>query len=325
MKTFVFTSGDVNGIGPEIIIKSLNKKRTDTKSRFIVVIPQNAFYAASEIVKPLFKFRVTSDLNLKYKEQVLIYDIGQVKLTQGKNTKEAGLAAYNAIRYSFDLLKENMADAVVTAPISKTAIKLAGINFPGHTEMYASWCGVKKYVMMFLSSNFNAALLTIHEPISIVPKLITQERLQDYISIVYSTLKNDLRIKAPNVAVLGLNPHAGESGIIGSEEDDLIKPALKKLKYAEGPFSPDAFFANKLYKNFDCIFGMYHDQVLIPFKMLNFSAGVNYTAGLPVIRTSPDHGTAFDIAGKGIADPSSMLEALYYADKFITSRRKLNA
>lgn len=324
MKTFIFTSGDVNGIGLEIIIKTLNKKRAGTNSRFIIISPQNAFYIAAEIVKPQFKYKVTSDLQSS-KELVTIYDIGKVKLSPGKNTKEAGLSAYNAIRCSFDLLQGNMADAVVTAPISKTAIKMAGINFPGHTEMYASWCGIKKYVMMFLSSSFNAALLTIHEPISKIPKLITPERIQDYLSIVFTTLKENLRLEDPSIAVLGLNPHAGESGIMGLEEEKIIKPAIKKFKYANGPFSPDAFFANKLYKNFDCVLGMYHDQVLIPFKMLNFSAGVNFTAGLPVIRTSPDHGTAFDIAGKGIADPSSMIEALHYADKFITSRRKFNA
>lgn len=324
MKRFIFTSGDVNGIGLEIIIKTLNKKRADNK-RFIIVSPQNAFLAASDIVKPLFKYKITNDLHNKHKEPVLIYDLGKVKLSPGKNTKEAGLASYEAIRCSFDLLKAGMADAVVTAPISKTAIKLAGIKYPGHTEMYASWCGVKKYVMMFLSKDFNAALLTIHEPIIKVPKLLSSERLKSYLSIVHSTLKNNLRIDNPCIAVLGLNPHAGESGIIGSEEQNIIKPVIKKLKFAEGPFSPDAFFANRLYKNYDCTLGMYHDQVLIPFKMLNFAAGVNYTAGLPLIRTSPDHGTAFDIVGKGLADESSMVEALYYADKFISPQRKLNA
>jgi 4-hydroxy-L-threonine phosphate dehydrogenase PdxA len=178
--------------------------------------------------------------------------------------------------------------------------------------------------MMFLSCEMNAALVTIHEPIRKVPGLITQKLLKDKIGVVKKMLQSDLAFKDIRIAVLGLNPHAGESGNIGKEEGKIIKPVIDKLNYCDGPFSPDAFFANRLYKNYDCIVGMYHDQLLIPFKMLNFSRGVNYTAGLPIVRTSPDHGTAFDIAGKGIADESSMLQAFRYADIIVNNRNNLN-
>lgn len=205
---------------------------------------------------------------------------------------------------------------MVTAPISKSAIKIAGINFPGHTEMLAEWCETNDFVMTFLSKKMNGALATIHEPLKKITKLITKENLEIKINIILKMLINDFKISVPKVAVLGLNPHAGERGIIGNEEQIIIEPLIKKYsKNLFGPFSSDAFFANHLYKKYDLVFGMYHDQLLIPFKMMNFDSGVNFTAGLPIVRTSPDHGTAFDIAYKGIADPSSFIEAFYYAKK----------
>jgi len=226
------------------------------------------------------------------------------------------------------MASQGQADAVVTAPISKEALGMAGIEFPGHTEMYAEWAGVKDFVMMFLSGKMKCALITIHEPLRKVPKLITPERILRTLRVVLSALKRDFNIKEPSVAILGLNPHAGENGRIGIEETDIIIPALKNSGFQEfisGPFVPDAFFANKLYKKYDMVIGMYHDQVLIPFKLLNFSSGVNFTAGLPFVRTSPDHGTAFDIAGKNAADEGSLLEAFYAARKIIQNRKRQNA
>lgn len=322
MRTFLLTCGDINGIGLEIILKTLNRKAKTGNNRYVVITPSNAFKKAAEIIKPEFDFEIST--GMVNTDKVLIYDIGKVEQKTGYNTRESGEAAFIAIKTSYDLIKQKYADAVVTAPISKTAIKMAGLDFPGHTEMYAEWCGVNNYVMMFLSEQFNAALLTIHIPINQVSGKITRERIMRYCGIIYDTLNLDIGINDPKIAVLGLNPHAGESGIIGTEEKEIIIPALANLPYAEGPFSPDAFFANKMHKNFNCVVGMYHDQVLIPFKMLNFSSGVNYTAGLPIIRTSPDHGTAFDIAGTGKADESSMLEALEYAEKIVQNRQRSN-
>ena len=171
----------------------------------------------------------------------------------------------------------------------------------------------------------NAALATIHVPVKDIPGLITQKMLRKKLEIIINTLKTDLKKKSSHIAVLGLNPHAGEKGLIGTEEEKIIEPLIKKMNTAadlEGPFSPDAFFANSLYKKYDLVFGMYHDQVLIPFKMMNFGTGVNFTAGLPIVRTSPDHGTAFDIAGKNIASESSMTEAFKYASVIVKNRKE---
>ncbi len=178
---------------------------------------------------------------------------------------------------------------------------------------------------MFLSKKLNAALLSIHEPIKKVSALISSEKIISAIELLNLTAVKDLGITNPRIAVLGLNPHAGENGLIGDEEIKIIIPAIKKLKdkyFIDGPFVPDAFWGNKTYKHFDIILGMYHDQVLIPFKLMNFNSGVNFTAGLNLIRTSPDHGTAFDIAGKNIADDSSLYQSYKYAVKIFRNRKK---
>jgi len=324
MNRFIFTCGDINGVGPEIIIKSLNKLCSFPDKRFIVIIPRNVFELTAEIIKPEFNYKVSNKLNSIDDNQIVLFDIGKAKQNLGHVTKEAGKYSYKAISASCKILQKKYADAVITAPISKTAINKFGIKFPGHTEIYSSWCGVRNYVMMFLSKEMNAALMTIHEPVKKIPHMITKKLLTNSLAVVKNALESDLGIRDAKLAVLGLNPHAGESGLIGNEEIKTIKPVIDKMDYCEGPFSPDAFFANRLYKNFNCVVGMYHDQVLIPFKMLNFTAGVNYTAGLPIVRTSPDHGTAFDIAGKGIADESSIIEAFHYADLIVNNRKLTN-
>jgi 4-hydroxythreonine-4-phosphate dehydrogenase len=325
MSRFVFTCGDVNGIGPEIVVKTLNKIISKKKKHsFIFLCPLNVFKSVTALVKPSFEFNITD----YYKETepgiLSVINTGNTKLNKGKATESSGITAYNAIELSFALLKSSYADSVITAPISKTALKMGGIEYPGHTEMYADWCGTNDYAMVFLSKQMNAALATIHSPIKNVSSLITTKRLRKTAEIVTNTLTKDLIIKNPKIAVLGLNPHAGENGLIGREEEEIIKPLLKDKKYKNfsGPYSPDAFFANKMYKNFDMILGMYHDQVLIPFKLMNFNEGVNYTAGLPVVRTSPDHGTAYDIAWQNKADESSMLQAFLYAEKIVRNRRQ---
>ncbi|MGE5847821.1 MAG: 4-hydroxythreonine-4-phosphate dehydrogenase PdxA, partial [Ignavibacteria bacterium] len=230
-----------------------------------------------------------------------------------------------AIQTAYELAKNKTIDGIITAPISKTALKMSGVNFPGHTEMLAQWCGQKNFVMMFLSKKMNAALLTIHEPVALAAKHISKELILKKMMVIEDALINDLKIRSPKIAVLGLNPHAGEAGLIGNEELEAIKPAMEEFKgdsIISGPYSPDAFFGSGMYKNFDLILGMYHDQALIPFKMLNFNTGVNYTAGLPVVRTSPDHGTAYGIAGKNSADPSSIIQAFYYAGKIVRNRKR---
>lgn len=329
MIRIVFTCGDINGIGPEIALKTFNRiSLTRKKLQLILIIPENAFKSTKKIVKPIFKYHLTNNIKsiVSSDESVVILTIKSFVQKIGKPTISSGGAAYLALKTAFKLLNNKIADAAVTAPVSKTALNLAGFKYPGQTEMFASWSGVKNFVMTFLSKKLRVALYSIHIPLKEVSKSLKINELSDKIEVLFSTLKNDLGIKNPKIAILGLNPHAGENGIIGSEEKDTLEKVIKNEKYkklVKGPFSPDAFFANRKFREFDMVLGLYHDQVLIPFKYINSGMGVNFTAGLPIIRTSPDHGTAYDIAGKGTADETSMLEAFKYAEYIVKNRRKI--
>lgn len=327
MNNFVFTCGDINGIGPEIVIKTLNKiTRPKTSDKYFFICPLNIFHAATLHIKPTFTYEIVNQNNHGGSTaKVTVINPGTAKQSIGKPTITSGKAAYKSLILAYDLLKKGEADAVITAPISKTAIKMAGINFNGQTEMFAKWSNTKNYAMTFLSKKMCTALFTIHHPLKDISKLFNFNKLSNLVDVIIKTLKFDLEIIKPKIAVLGLNPHAGENGIIGKEEIDIISPVIKqyvKLVSIEGPFSSDAFFGSKAYKNYDMIIGMYHDQVLIPFKLLNFGGGVNYTAGLPIVRTSPDHGVAYDIAGKFIADESSIVQAFKYAKRIVNNRKK---
>lgn len=327
MDKLVFTCGDINGIGPEIALKTLNRlTHHKSNSRYCLVIPGNVFREIKRLVKPVFDYDITTNINsIIPAEPVKILLLPDSKLKVGFATGESGEAAFNSLKISFSLLKKGFADAVITAPVSKTALRLAGFKYPGQTELFAQWCKVPDFLMTFISEKINVALASIHLPINSVPGSIRKKLLIQKLKLISQTLKFDLGIKNPRVAVLGLNPHAGEGGLIGREELDEILPAIKeanKFVSVEGPFSSDAFFAKRRFREFDLTFGMYHDQVLIPFKFLNAGNGVNYTAGLPVVRTSPDHGVAYDIAWKGIANDSSMLQAVRVAKRIIRNRKK---
>jgi 4-hydroxythreonine-4-phosphate dehydrogenase len=328
MKRIVFTGGDINGIGPEISFKALNRITSRNKeTQFILIIPENVFEKTSLLIRPLFKYQIVNDLGFKTNKpsKVIIFATKSSKQKIGKPTVASGEAAYLALKKSFELLNKNLADAVVTAPVSKTALRLAGVKYTGQTEMYADWCGVKNFVMTFLSQNLRVGLYSIHIPLKEVSNSLNNKALSSKLDTVISMLKIDLGIKNPKIAALGLNPHAGEAGIMGREEKEIIEPIIKQKKFkgfVDGPFSSDAFFANRSFENYDLVFGLYHDQVLIPFKYINSGKGVNYSAGLPIIRTSPDHGTAYDIAGKGIADESSMIEAFKYTEIILKNRKK---
>lgn len=328
MKRIVFTCGDINGIGPEIALKALNSIASRSKeTQFVLIIPENIFTKTSLLIRPRFSFQTVKDVlfNNFNSSQVIILTTKSIKQNIGKPTASSGEAAYLALKISFDLLKKKLADAVVTAPVSKTALNLAGVKYPGQTEMYADWCGIKNFVMTFLSKKLRVALYSIHIPLKEVSKSLNLKVLSGKFDTLIGMLNVDLGINNPKIAILGLNPHAGESGIIGSEEREIIEPFIEQKKYSgivDGPFSSDAFFANRRFEKYDMVFGLYHDQVLIPFKYINSGKGVNYSAGLPIIRTSPDHGTAYDIAGKGIADESSMIEAYKYAELILSNRNK---
>jgi 4-hydroxythreonine-4-phosphate dehydrogenase len=328
MRRIVFTCGDINGIGPEIALKAINKiSSRSKKTQLILIIPENVFRNTKKIVKPTFKYNLTNDIKsaISSDELVTILTLKSFKQKMGKPTIPSGEAAYLALKTAFKLLKNNLADAAVTAPVSKTALNFAGVKYPGQTEMFADWSRVKNFVMMFLSKRLRVGLYSIHIPLKEVSKSLKISQFILKLEVLISTLKNDLGVPNPKIAVLGLNPHAGENGIIGMEEKDTLERVIKSKEYNElvkGPFSPDAFFANRRFTDYDLVFGLYHDQVLIPFKYINYGMGVNFTAGLPIIRTSPDHGTAYDIAGKGIADERSMLEAYRYAELILKNRKK---
>jgi 4-hydroxythreonine-4-phosphate dehydrogenase len=328
MSKYVFTCGDVNGIGPELAIKTINKITSSQKpNKVYFICPSNVFYNTIKHIKPIFDFEILQDVKKGTNRFVSVIDIGTTKQNLGKATVTSGKTAYKALRISFDLIRAGYTNAIITAPVSKTAVNMAGFDFRGQTETYAKWARSPNFVMTFLSNKINAALLTIHNPIKNISKLLKTKRLEDTIKIIHQMLIKDLGISKPLIAVLGLNPHAGENGIIGKEEISIVAPVITRLRRTisvEGPFSSDAFFANKRYKNFDMILGMYHDQVLIPFKLLNFGKGANYTAGLPFVRTSPDHGVAYDIADRYIADESSMVQAFKYARRIVKNRKKLN-
>lgn len=320
MKTLAFSCGDINGIGPEIIIKFLsNPGFTD---RVIIPIPVSVFEKALSLTGNPLQYNVIST-NAEISGKINIIDIPVDNFTPGKPTVQSGEICYDSICRCYDLVKNNIASAIVTAPISKTSLGLAGIDFPGHTEMFQQWAGTKYPLMTFLSDSLKCALVTIHEPVNEVSKLITGDRLSFIFENFISMFINDLGIKEPRIAVLGLNPHAGEDGRIGVEEVNVIKPVIEQFKNVlSGPFVPDAFFGNKTYCKFDGFVAMYHDQGLIPFKMANFNEGVNYTAGLPFVRTSPDHGTAFDIAWQNKADYSSFTEAVKWALLILENRSR---
>ncbi|MGD8780997.1 MAG: 4-hydroxythreonine-4-phosphate dehydrogenase PdxA [Ignavibacteria bacterium] len=326
MNKFVFTCGDVNGIGPEICVKTFNKVYNPKRSKLIFCCPKNVFIDELTNITPNFQFEI-----LKKKEKISgnaeiisVIDIGNTNRKIGKPTFSSGKTSYKSIEHSLKLINNKSADAVITAPISKTAFKLAKIEFPGHTELLADWFKSKSYLMLFYSKELTCSLVTIHEPLKKVSLLLTKNKIVKTIQLTKNSLINDFKTNNPKIAVLGFNPHAGENGRIGDEELTKIIPAIESFndENVQGPFVPDAFFANRLYKKFDCFIAMYHDQALIPFKMMNFEKGVNFTAGLPIVRTSPDHGTAFDIAGKNTADASSMIEAFKTAEKIQTNRSR---
>jgi 4-hydroxythreonine-4-phosphate dehydrogenase len=324
MQTYAFTCGDVNGIGPEICLKTFNKILPNKNYRIIYFCPANVFIDSCQIVNPGFEFIIAKNKSeiKNSKLPLTVADIGNVKIDVGQPTKTSGKISFKSIEHAYKSITGGLTSAIITSPISKTAFSLAGIDYPGHTEMLAELTNTKYFVMTFLGNEYKTAMVTIHLPLKSVSAKIDQKSLKNTLDVVIKSLQMDFKIAHPKISVLGLNPHAGEDGRIGNEEQKIILPVLKKYnpEMVEGPFVPDAYFGNKLYKNFDLTLGMYHDQVLIPFKMLCFEEGVNFTAGLPIVRTSPDHGTAFDIAWQNKASSSSMYSAFRFARSIVKSR-----
>ena len=238
----------------------------------------------------------------------------EVAITPGQLTETGGKYALISLQEAKKALKEGLIQGLVTAPIHKKNIQSEAFQYSGHTPYFKDIFGVNDVVMLMVATNMWVGLVTEHIPVAEIAKHITKENIISKLKIIHSSLQKDFGVDKPRIAVLGLNPHAGDEGLIGNEEETIIKPAIKEAKHSMmvfGPYSADAFFARGQFEKFDAVLAMYHDQGLIPFKSLALGEGINYTAGLPGIRTSPDHGTAFDIAGKDKADHSSFLEAIF--------------
>jgi len=321
------TIGDINGVGPEIALKVLTGIEL-SESTPVLLSPISVIEFYSALFSIDLTYNRVSTFNEVKAGVVNILDFeGTEELPKpGNLSKESGLVAMKSIEKAIDLCLKRSVDAMVTLPISKEAVNLSGYKIPGHTEFLAERTATKSALMMLVNESLRVALTTVHIPISEVATNITTEVIYEKANILYSSLKLDFGINSPKIAVLGLNPHAGDGGIIGSEEIDIIIPAIKRLRSKEinvsGPFPADGFFGQKLHLEYDAILAMYHDQGLAPFKLMSFGKGVNFTAGLPIIRTSPDHGTAFDIAGNGVADPSSFIEAYQLALKLSKLKNK---
>jgi 4-hydroxythreonine-4-phosphate dehydrogenase len=325
------TIGDCNGIGIEIMVPALVdfKQHFDKKQDVSFTIFSNKLTLSEYISKTGMNCRVGEEGLYASGSVFAIHDIPVYSPVEfGKVSKSAGLLSSAALESAVPATVSGEYDAIVTMPVSKEALYLAGWNYPGHTEMLAAACRAPKPVMILLAGKFRMALQTIHIPISKVQESINEEEIYDTISLLSSCLKQDFAVGRPRIAILGLNPHAGENGSIGREELDIITPAIKSVDnrktQVEGPFAADGFFARSSQKNYDAVLAMYHDQGLIPLKMYAKEAGVNYTAGLPIIRTSVDHGTAFDIAGKGLAKPGSALNAIKTAVSIFKNRQKFH-
>jgi len=326
------SQGDINSISSEVIIKALSDSRLlDT------CIP--VIYGSSKVIgiykkhspdTENFSANVISSPREAHSKRVNIINCipDTVQSDPGKQNEEGAKAAMIALEEAAKDLKMKNIDVLVTGPFNKFEVKKGGFNFTGHTEYLSDMFGVKESLMFMISERIKVGLVTNHIPISAVSQHISIQVIIDKLRIMSDSLKRDFAIPSPKIAVMGLNPHCGDQGLIGNEEAEIIIPAVKQALasgiLAFGPYSPDGFFGSEMVGKFDAVLAMYHDQGLIPFKTLAFENGVNFTAGLPVVRTSPDHGTAYEIAGKNKANASSMLAAIYYACDIYKNRQEFD-
>jgi 4-hydroxythreonine-4-phosphate dehydrogenase len=321
------TIGDINGIGPEVILKSLNDNRILDR---ITPIIYGSDKALNHYIKTLNldnsqPLVITSAEKAKTNHINVINVVKkEVNISEGKEDIEAGKVAIQALERATEDISNGNIDAIVTAPISKSVCQNAGFDFPGHTEYFSSLSNGNEGLMILSSSIMKIALVTTHISLKEVSEKINKQLIIDKATTFSNSLKKDFGMLNPKLAILSLNPHCGENGKMGNEEIEIIFPAIKELKekgiLAFGPFPTDGFFGSESRKNYDGVLSMYHDQGLSVFKALSFDEGVNFTSGLPIVRTSPDHGTAFDICGKGEASETSMRNAIYLAIDIYRSR-----
>lgn len=323
------TVGDINGVGLEVILKTIADKR-------VLNVCTPVVFGSSKVVsyhKNIVQIEDFQYQNLRPGDKVATDRINivncwqdNVAITLGKATEAGGQYARLSLEKAMEALQGNLIDALVTAPINKKAMQMAGFGHVGHTEYLGKTYSGARALMLMVGDNVRVGLATEHIPLSKVPADLTKERVLEKIRAMHDTLVMDFGIERPTIAVLGLNPHAGDEGVIGHEEEQIIRPAIVEAKKSGilvmGPFPADGFFGSGKFSRYDGILAMYHDQGLAPFKALTFSSGVNYTAGLPIVRTSPDHGTAYDIAGKNVADPDSFRRAVFLAVDIARNRRE---
>lgn len=326
------TLGDYNGVGPEVILKALSSNRILKICTPVIYGSQRilSFYRKSLELKDWTLQNISSiqQLNPKVTNVITCWDDKQSEVAVGKVTPEAGQAALACLQKATEDLKNGLIDAIVTAPINKHNIQSEEFKFPGHTEFFTEMFEAKDSLMFLVAEQIRVGVVTGHIPLGRVRSSITPERITQKLTLMLDSLKNDFGIQKPRVAVLGLNPHAGEQGLLGSEEKDIIIPTLEEFKkkgnLVFGPFPSDGFFGMAQFKQYDAVLAMYHDQGLIPFKYIAFETGVNFTAGLSIVRTSPDHGTAYDIAGKNQASETSMLHAIFTAIDIVKNRKNMD-
>ena len=319
--------GDLNGIGGEVILKTFEDQRVlEFCTPILFASIKTASFLkqrfASEII-----FNSIKDIDRAANGKFNVFNVWaeDVKIEFGNEDAKIGGYAVKSLESAAKALKNEDIDVLVTAPINKHNIQSDKFDFPGHTDYLAQQ--LEGQSLMFMVTDFlRVGLLTDHVPVKEVSKYINKKLIEEKINTIYISLQKDFRINRPKIAVLGINPHTGDNGVIGKEDDEIMKPTLRAIKETGkmvfGPYAADSFFGSDNFKNFDAIIASYHDQGLIPFKTLSFGRGVNFTAGLSKIRTSPDHGTAYDIAGKGVADANSFKEAVFTAIQIFRNRKE---
>ncbi len=319
--------GDINGIGLEVLINSFATEKLFDRCVPVLYVPVKTMNAYLRVLKIKdFEFHVIKKPKdaLMNKMNIIDFPAKDIPLSLGKSTKFAAQIAVDSLSLAVSDLKKNLTDVILTLPVNKHNISLVKKDFVGHTEFLSKQFDNQENLMILCGHDLKIATVTNHVAISNISGLISKSIIDDKISVLYQTLKMDFLISKPKIAVLSLNPHSGDNGLIGYEDDRIIKPVIMSWfnngHEVHGPYSADAFFGSKSYKNFDAVLGMYHDQSLIPFKTICFGEGVNYTAGLSAIRVSPDHGVAYDIAGKRLADNKSLVYSLLFSLELFNNR-----
>lgn len=328
--TVGITQGDGNGIGYEVIIKAFADERMLDICTPVIYGSSKIFGFYRKLIHNIEQLNTNVIASAKeaHPKRVNIINClpDNVFVEPGQSTPESAKSAMTSLEYAVRDLKEGNIDALVTAPINKRAMVNEGFGYTGHTEYLEKEFGVDEALMIMVSDQLKVGVVTGHIPLKDVPGKISRDLILTKLRLMNSSLKRDFGIFSPKIAVLGLNPHCGDGGLLGDEEQSVILPAVQQASeegiMAFGPYSPDGFFGLGNYSRFDAVLAMYHDQGLIPFKALAFEIGVNFTAGLPVVRTSPDHGTAYEMAGKDLADPHSMISSIYTAIDICGNRVK---